>query len=546
MVRVMLDEHYSHARSVADTMGTMSMRSQRPSKEFIVRYVRRLRHIPVFVALFVLTSFAHADLRSDIEQAMRSSSLQNASIGISVRDADTGRSLYAHNASDRFIPASNMKLLTSGAALHVLGPAFEFRTRLVQRGQDLVIVGDGDPGFGDPVLLQLMQFGEFDGIDVETFLGIWADAVEQAGISRVNNVIVDDRMFDRVFVHSTWPVDQLNRWYCAEVCGFNFHLNVLHFYPRPVPGARPDISNVQPRAPWLHPTNRGTSRTGPKDQPTVWIARAASSNAMTVFGNVKHAYGEDNPVRVTVHDMPTFFAQLFADRLERAGVSVAGHRAARSDDAVFNPDDMAGSESIVGPVIATPISTAVTRCNRDSQNMYAEALLKRIGREMTGEPGSWINGSAIVRHVMLERIDDASLASRAVIRDGSGMSRHNSVAPATLTAWLNSFHQDSTLGDMFINSLAEPGSTGTLRRRFDDQDLHGAAVRAKSGYINQVSCLSGFVTMPDGRRRSFSILCNDVQSSATRHARTLQEEVVAAIARDMAQQPSPAVSLGSD
>ena len=97
-----------------------------------------------------------------------------------------------------------------------------------------------------------------------------------------------------------------------------------------------------------------------------------------------------HPISVTVHDPPAFFAHLLADRLRYAGTEVGGYRVAA-------PEDPPSTGTVVGPVITTPISTVVTRCNRDSANLYAEALLKRVGAAVTRQPGSWLNGSAIIR-----------------------------------------------------------------------------------------------------------------------------------------------------
>ncbi len=491
------------------------------------------------VAGGLATQTASADLRTDIEEILNASPLQDISIGISITDAETGRTLVSRDENDQFIPASNMKVLTAGAALHVLGPDFRFRTRLIREGDDLIFVGDGDPGLGDPKLLDMMQIDGLDGLDVETFMNLWVEAIEDEGITEIDRLLVDDRIFDRDFVNETWPVDQLNRWYCAEVAGLNFHLNVLHFFPRPTNGSRPNISEFAPKAGWLHPTNRATSRTGPRDQATVWIARQRNTNNLTFYGNVKSRYTSGNPVRVTFHNPPEFFAGLIAERLEDSGVNVGEYGVVERD-----APTPSGDADAIGPVIATPISTALVRCNRDSQNMYAEALLKRIGHEMTGEPGSWTNGGAIIRHVVHERLDNAALASRLFVGDGSGMSRHNKITPALMTAWLNSFHHDDELEAIFVNSLAEPGGDGTLRRRMRNRDLYSMDVQAKSGYINQVSCLSGFVTAPDGRRYSFSVLCNDVPRGQTRHARNIQDDIVEAIAREMSRQ-TPA-AMGSN
>jgi D-alanyl-D-alanine carboxypeptidase/D-alanyl-D-alanine-endopeptidase (penicillin-binding protein 4) len=475
------------------------------------------------LALFVLASTAFAgDLGRDIDAAVRAANLSGAQVSISVRDADTGTQLVSVQPSLPMIPASNMKLFTSGAALHVLGPTFEFETRLVHDGDRFIVVGDGDPAFGDPELLSQMHVGDQVGIDVETFLDFWVQGAVDSGVTRIGQVLADDRIFDREFVHPSWPLDQLNRSYCAEIAGLSFYLNVLQFYPEPSNGQRPIVSIFQPQAPWLTPTNRATGRKGERD--TVWIARKQNTNELTVFGNVSRRHKE--PVAVTVHDVPEYFAHLLTHRLRRAGIKVGGHGRVA-------PDDPQAEGDLIGPLITTPLITVLTRCNRYSSNLYAEALLKRIGHEMTGQPGSWANGTAIVRSVIYERVRDPALTDGIVIADGSGLSRNNRITTECMTAWLCSFHRDPQLGDLFIDSLAVAGAGGTLRKRFRNAQLHGAVVQAKSGYINQVSCLSGFVTAQDGRRYAFSVLVNGVRGG-TAPAKQLQEQVVAAIAKQLA------------
>ncbi len=487
------------------------------------------------VATVLLASGAFAGLRDDVELEIRRASLGLAVIGVSVRDASSGAALVAVNDEEALIPASNMKLLTSGAALDALRGEFSFRTRLLLDGRRLVVRGDGDPGFGDPVLLEETAFGGRRGVDVEDLLEVWVRAVVETGLGGVDELVVDDRIFDRERVHRDWPLDQLNRRYCAEVAGLNFHLNVLNFYPRPASGERPDVSLMQPRAGWIEVVNRATARTGQQEANSAWIARRPGSNELTLYGNVRFPYKA--PVPVTFNDPPEFFAQLLADRLEEAGVRVASYRAARDDDPRH------GGEPL-GPVVATPIATALVRCNRDSHNLYAEALLKRAAAAITGEPGSWSAGAAIVRRVVHERVGDPRLAAGLAVADGSGLSRENRVTAATLTAWLASFHADAKAGPLFVASLAKPGE-GTLEERFAGVNLEGASLRAKSGYVRGVSCLSGYVTAPDGRRRAFSILVNGLEEpGSVAQAKTMQERVVAAIARDLAGAAPPArVSL---
>ena len=477
------------------------------------------------LVVLVATAVGHADLRDEVEIQIRGAGLASAMVAVSVRDAQTGTELVSVNAQRPMIPASNMKLLTSGAALHVLGPDFEFATRLLRDGDRLIVVGDGDPGFGDPALLDLMPAGDHIGIGVETFLDLWVQPVVDAGLTQCTEVVVDDRVFDRTFVHPTWPADQLNRRYCAEVSGLSFHGNVLNFFPRPRAGRRPDLELFRPLSPWLDITNRATTHDGPNDRNDIWIARKQGTNQLTIYGNVKYAYR--TPAPVTVHDMPAFFAQLLADRLTRAGVTVGAFGVVEAG--APRPEGQR-----TGPVIITPIATAIMRCNRDSQNLYAESLLKRMAYALTSEPGSWGTGASIVRHVYHDRVRDSNLATGLIVADGSGLSRDNRVAAATMTAWLDTFHHDPIRGRIFIDSLARAGGPGTLANRFRNTDLHGTSVAAKTGYINYVSCLSGYMTAPDGRRRSFSILVNDLtEPGSVGKAKSMQERILSAVAWDL-------------
>ena len=122
-------------------------------------------------AIHGLGGTAVADLRDDVAILVEAAATPNATIAVSVRDAAGDGALVSINAEERMIPASNMKLLVTGAALHALGADFKFTTKLIRDGDRLVIVGDGDPAFGDPVLLEQIP------LDIEEFLTTWVDEV---------------------------------------------------------------------------------------------------------------------------------------------------------------------------------------------------------------------------------------------------------------------------------------------------------------------------------------------------------------------------------
>lgn len=439
------------------------------------------------------------------------------------------------------IPASNMKLLTSGAALHLLGPEFAFETHLCaglsevdrSRAERLIVVGSGDPGFGDPALLERTRWRDASGAErvgmtTDELVGIWVEATVAAGLRSVGTLVVDDRVFDREHFHPAWPAGQRLQRSFAEVAGLNVQVNVLRFLLRPGSGPHPEIVAIRPASPWLEVQNRATTKTGKSDQHAPAIARAADRNAFTIQGNVKFAAVD--PIEIPLRDPPRYFAELLAHRLRAAGVSVDAVRLADADDPrAIEGGRLAPGFAGIGPIIRTPLAEVLLRCNTNSQNVHAEALLKRLAHASTGRPGAWSDGAEAIRRAVSERLPDHDLGALA-ISDGSGLSRENRLSASLLTEWLASFERDPRLGSPLFDSLAIGGETGTLRRRFGALSGSPVSVRCKTGYIRGVSCLAGFVVAEDGSRLAFAVLGNDlVRAGEVDRMKKLQEAVVEAI-----------------
>jgi len=517
-----------------------------------------LRPLAALTIAVLLTAAGHAAstapsaapsgsaLAGRVSSAIANAGLGNGVVAVSIRDCETGLELVALRSDQPMIPASNMKVLTTGAALHVLGADFQFRTRLLLEGDRLIVVGDGDPAFGDPIILDRTTWTDRNGdarrgMSPEELVDFWVVAVKEKKVSTISEIIVDDRVFDRQFVHPSWPAEQLLARSYGEVAGLNFHLNLLYLRPRPGQSGRPELASMQPSAPWLGLTVRATQRTGQKDTQSVWFSRSATSNDLTIHGNVRALAQE--PIMLPLHDMPSFFGDLLRDRLRRAGVTVKSVRIADASDPNLSLTQAGAAgrvgTTLIGPMIVTPIAEPLQRANTNSQNLHAEALFKRVGHEFTGKPGSWDTGAAALRHAILERVvrphGDPSMLEGLVAADGSGLSRQNRVTARLLTAWLDSFHRDPVLEPLMLDSLAVAGESGTLRNRFRALGGTDVQVQCKTGYIRGVSTLCGYVTMPDGRRRSFAILGNNLtQAGAVAKTRTLQERIVQLIADDMA------------
>lgn len=482
-----------------------------------IRRLPRTANLPVFAAVMLLclqtVAFAQdRPLDKAIEFAMSPdwiSKARSCQVGVVIYDPETGRVLGAANEEDSFIPASNMKLFSSGAALAVLGPDFEFQTKLLlERPEDraaaaaaglpshqglegthrLIVKADGDPALGDPELLAQM------GLTAEQLLDVWVNAVRDSGIAEFHELIIDDRVFDHELVHPTWPTEQLNRWYCAPVSALNFHTNIVNVFAKPGSTGQPPIVTIEPRPRSLRLTNRAT--TVSKGRQTVWAGRRIGTNEMTLFGDVRYV---SQPIPVTIDDPADFFGELLTDALRDAGITIKSVRRATDEEVV--------DAGLVLHTIRTPLATVLERTNRDSHNLYAEALLKRVAHELTSSPGSWINGSASLRMTVQPKLS-LSPASALQIADGSGMSRENRVTPLVIAEWLGAMANDDAYRAPFIESLATPGD-GTLRKRFLDFELNNQ-LHAKSGYLTGVSALSGYLVDPiTGKQVIFSCLINN-------------------------------------
>ena len=465
--------------------------------------------------LLLLPATAHAgELSGDARGLVEALGLQTATVGAAAIDLETGQILIDLDGETALIPASNQKLLATGVALRILGCDHELITEFLLDGDTVTVVGGGDPAFGDAGLLEKLD----PPVTVESVLQTLASAVAESAEGPINRLIIDPRIFDTQRVHPSWPVDQLNAWYCAEVAGLNFHANVLRVFPTPAAAAgESPTARLQPAAPWVDMRIR--ARTVSDGRNTAWVARSLTDNVFTLMGDVRTPVEID----VSVTDPAWVFGRIFIDRLAAAG----------ADLPIIPRDELIhvarqGEPEPSGRVVArvvTPLVDVVNRTNGVSYNLYAEALVKLVGNRVTGEAGSWDNGASVMRM----ELADALLPSRAAstrIADGSGMSRDNRVSALTLCDWLSALASDPEAGPCFVASLPEAGE-GTLRRRFGDIELDHE-VRGKSGTLNGVRCLSGYVTdTHTGRRVAYSILVNDLKPGReSRDARVLHERMV--------------------
>jgi D-alanyl-D-alanine carboxypeptidase/D-alanyl-D-alanine-endopeptidase (penicillin-binding protein 4) len=469
--------------------------------------------------------------------ALRRSGLESSSIAYCIVDAASAASLAEHRAHEPMIPASNAKILTTGAALEALGAGFEFRTYAALDESTtpprLWIVGSGDPAFGDDELARATPE-----LSVEGILRQWAAALRAKGVGRIGELVVDDRIFDRSPHPAGWPLEQYGNGYCAETWGLNANRNMIDL----VAVGRGGSVALELAPDYGLRVVRNTASVRPKSKFSIAVARPIDSNDLTVRGTLDR--DRSSPLGLTVHDTPSLVAALAARILESAGVEVASHRLAR-------PDDPAPVGRVLEPVHATPIATVLERANTDSENLYAEALLKRLGAAASnasgaapgGEgwiAGSWANGCDALRSGLTRRLGEESIRAWRTV-DGSGLARDNRVDAHGTCRWLASFAREPGLAPSYFGSFAIAGRTGTVRRRFQTLEDSPVEVRCKTGYIRGVSCLSGLAIGPGGRAIAFSVLGNGLEAGdRVSRAKALQEAIVLRVVEELTPPPATA------
>lgn len=434
----------------------------------------------LIAAVFAI-SLAKADLPERINGIINSQ--KGVQFSVCIIRADSGKTVYSHEATTALVPASNMKIIVTAAALKYLGPEYEYKTKVGLCGDTLVVIGSGDPLLGDE-RTDLKYGRERDWI----FKDI-TERLKREEIQTISDIVVDTSIFDDERVHPSWPIEELNRWYACEVSGLNFNDNCIDVTTKNNGGTV--TVSIYPETNFVEiinevePVSERTSAVG--------AYRNRTPNRITIRGRCRKQTG---PFYVAIERPAAFFGVLLAENLARAEVDATGQVIEKPV-----PDDC---EVELLAEYTTSIVDCLARCNKRSLNLVAEALLKTIAAKCnpTGKNGSWPNGRAALSEYLVELgIDQDEFH----IDDGSGLSRQNRLsANAVIKALLDVY--ESTNWDLYNDSLAVGGVDGTIAEYFKDEKYKGKIV-GKTGYLRGVRALSGTCSTADGDY-IFSILTN--------------------------------------
>ncbi len=413
-----------------------------------------------------------------------------------VVDLTTGEVLLEHDAERKLIPASNQKLWVLAAAAVDLGASFTFRTVLASQGNDLCVIGGGDPGFGDP------EFVKARGESITGELERWASAVAAKGVkSLAGRLVYADTLFDRQWTHPSWEARHLRKGYAAPVSALSIGGNCVKVTLRPAEQeGDPVLWSMIPPSDAVEIVNRCVSGGEGK----AVIDRPGSEMRLVISGRCNRQW--EFPT-VSVSDPVAFFAGAFRQALRRHGI--AAEQEVRTRRVRLPNGDLPPDLTILAEH-RTPLPAVLGRIGKDSQNLFTEALVKQLGFEWSrragwAEPiGSWDTG----RLALLDFAERAHVAlAESDYRDGSGLSRDNRMSAAQAVGLLSYMYQHPSK-ELFVNSLSVAGREGLLKRRM--MNIPGA-VYAKTGYLQGVRTLSGYVVTPAERWFAFSVLFNGIK-----------------------------------
>ena len=433
-------------------------------------------------------------LSLDLDSTFAAPAFARAEWGVVVESLDNGDVLYSRNAEKLFMPASNLKLLTSAVALTRLGAGFQFATTVLAVGErradtldgDLVVVGRGDPS------LSLHATG---GADVLAALRPWADSLRAHGIAVITGHVVGDASyFPDPVLGQGWMWDDLAESYSAPIGALQF--NEGFALVTVTPGARagdPAAVRLEPADAPLRVSSTVTTAPADSAIDAVDETRVFYTDSVPLRGRLSVGHAPLN-FEVAVRDPTLYFERALGQALGDAGVVVLGTLPRGTAPLLFAPDTLFTWRS-------PPLDSIVTLLLKPSQNQIAEALLRALG-SLKGQAGV-DSGRAVVQQTLAGWgvPDDAY-----VLADGSGLSRYDYVAPSAIARTLVAMAHAPDFA-AFYTALPIAGVDGSIATRMRGTAAQGNA-HAKTGSIANVRTLSGYVTTADGERLVFVLMAN--------------------------------------
>ncbi len=445
------------------------------------------------VAITLFPSVSHAEINErEILSFISNHIKKKQQIGIMVRSAGTGKTLFRYNSQKMFIPASNNKILSSSAALALLGKDFRFRTEFYLGGGIHSGVGYGSfyvKAYGDPT------------VDLEA-MGKIAREIKALGITEINGGIsIDASYFDDNYYGPGWEDDWIGKSYCPPITAVSFNYNVvkLRVSASAVQGLPARITTDP--APFPFRINNMVSTSTKKSGVS---AKFDDERHIRLSGFV-HPNRKAETLEISVPDPLFYFGVIMKNVFAENGIKIKGD---------IKRERVPKWAGIIFTHYSEPLETILEEYNKESINIIGDSIVKILGAEFMGTPGTWENGS----YVMKNHLRRIGISEDTSVVDGSGLSNLNRVSAEDLTLVLENIYRNRDISSEFISSLPVAGVDGTLKKRF--LKLRNK-ISAKTGYLDGVRSLSGYAYGRGGKVYIFSIIANGGSASTTKKLQEL-------------------------
>lgn len=434
------------------------------------------------------------------------------SAGVAVMAVDSGEVIASLNLHTGFNPASNAKLVTSALALRTLGPHYRYLTGLYGKISgdtvpELVLRGQGDPSLSMADIINMVR------------------ELKAAGVQRVKSIGIDQSYFDEQYIPPAFE-QQPNEWapFRAPVAAASLNENTVVFTIRPSEKGKAALISADPPG-FVDIT--GSARTTAKSDPekvTLSLSPSASRLSASIGGTIPE---KSQPVRVAkrIDDPRLFAGYALKSALKDIGIETTGgvHLSQKRE------------KNLLASHRSARLAELLFALGKDSDNFYAEMIFKTTGAPKPNTPATFEQAAS--RSTDMLR-DLQAYEPNDIIKNGSGLFDANRVTPWTLASLLRATHQDPRIGPEFLSHLAIGGVDGTLRNRF--KTFAGRRnIRAKTGTLDAVAALSGYVLAPLGASPiAFAIMVNGIPGKVS-SARKSMDDLVDAIASDLWPSSSP-------
>jgi D-alanyl-D-alanine carboxypeptidase/D-alanyl-D-alanine-endopeptidase (penicillin-binding protein 4) len=491
------------------------------------------RFLFAVVALLGISPFTLHAQTSTVEtrfQTARKAIVENpaferGTISWSFRDIQSGQELDAYQSKKLLIPASTVKLFTTGIALQKLGNFYQFETQIMVDGEvkkhqlkgNLIIKGSGDPSFGS---------GLAGSIPGDSVLHSILKMLRDSGITKIKGDLILDPFilpYNETVTPRNYIWEDIGNYYGAAAWGLNWRNN--EFTIQFTPGkTNSDSTKATITSSWAsYLTLKNSIKNAYNYSREIYVFSAPFSQSVLVEGETL-ANSAGFSERASLPDPPLAFGKELKAYLEANDIQIEG-------ELKFESKRGAVWKTIYSP----QLFELVKETNFTSNNLFAEAIAKRIAFNQIGQSAN-PTGDYLTTELNVYK---ANADSALHLVDGSGLSRNNQICTAFQSQFLRNQTKSSISAPYFIGSIPKVGEEGTMKNFPRVENM-----RAKSGSMNKIRAYAGYFYDKNNHQIAFSIISNNVPISNVKQ-KEMMIELLASAAENKFELPFPYAFIGT-